>query len=105
MKLLPFGNLAPFEPRRFVPPDINLGEWPVIAPLFDTLESRLAACHSVADLEAWLRDCSELSAALDEEGARRYIAMTCHTDVPEAKRAYLEFVENIEPQLKPRKCF
>ena len=32
----------------------------------------------------------------------RYIAMTCHTDNAEAEKAYLHFVENIEPQLKPR---
>ena len=28
--------------------------------------------------------------------------MTCHTDNPDAEKAYLHFVENVEPQLKPR---
>ena len=28
--------------------------------------------------------------------------MTCHTDSPEAEKAYLQFVEQIEPELKPR---
>ena len=28
--------------------------------------------------------------------------MTCHTDNAEAEKAYLHFVEKIEPQLKPR---
>ena len=28
--------------------------------------------------------------------------MTCHTDSPEAEKAYLHFVEMIEPELKPR---
>ncbi len=42
------------------------------------------------------------TAALDEESSKRYIAMTCHTDDPDAERAYLHFVEKIEPQLKPR---
>ena len=28
--------------------------------------------------------------------------MTCHTDNAEAEKAYLHFVENVEPQLKPR---
>jgi oligoendopeptidase F len=32
----------------------------------------------------------------------RYIAMTCHTDNAEAEKAYLHFVEHVEPQLKPR---
>ena len=35
---------------------------------------------SAAELERWLLDWSELSAALDEESSRRYIAMTCHTN-------------------------
>jgi oligoendopeptidase F len=47
-------------------------------------------------------DWSELSAALDQEGSCRYIAMTCHTDNQQAKNDYLHFVEKIEPQLKPR---
>src|SRR5262249_23587853 len=37
-----------------------------------------------------------------EESSRRYIAMTCHTDNAEAEKAYLHFVEKIDPQLKPR---
>ena len=59
-------------------------------------------CQTAADLERWLLDWSELNAALDEESSRRYIAMTCHTDSADAEKAYLHFVENVEPQLKPR---
>ena len=102
MNLLPFGKLAPHRPRTFVPHDINLGDWPVIAPLFDQLETRAAAAQSVAELERWLMEWSELNAALDEEASRRYIAMTCHTDNVDAEQAYLHFVEHVEPQLKPR---
>ena len=102
MNLLPFGKLPPAKPRSFVPTEINLGDWPQIAPLFDQLETRIAQARSVADLEKWLLDWGELSAALDEEASRRNIAMTCHTDNTEAERAYLHFVERVEPQLKPR---
>ena len=102
MNLLPFGKLSPAKPRSFVPPDIDLGDWPQIAPLFDQLETRAAQAKSAAELEKWLLDWSELSAALDEEASRRNIAMTCHTDNLEAEKAYLYFVENVEPQLKPR---
>jgi oligoendopeptidase F len=100
MHLLPFGALPAHKSRRLVPADINLGDWNQIAPLFDQLEARMP--HSVPELEQWLLDWAELSAALDEEGARRYIAMTSHTDNAEAEQAYLHFVEHIEPQLKPR---
>jgi len=102
MNLLPFGNLPAYKSRRFVPGQINISELTQIAPLFDQLETRAAQCISVADLERWLLDWSELNAALDEEASRRYIAMTCHTDNSEAEQAYLDFVENIEPEIKPR---
>lgn len=49
-----------------------------------------------------MRDWSELTAALDEESNRRYIAMTCDTEDAEAERAYLHFAEQIEPQIKLR---
>jgi oligoendopeptidase F len=102
MNLLPFGKLPAHKARTFVPQTIDLGDWPQIAPLFDQLEKRAAQCQSAAGLERWLLDWSELTAALDEESSRRYIAMTCHTDNAEAEKAYLYFVENVEPQLKPR---
>lgn len=101
MSLLPFGELTPFSARRFVPTQINLGEWKAIEPLFQRLESDAAACSTLAAFEAWILAWGELSAALDEESSRRYIAMTCHTDDPGAEKAYLEFVESIEPELKP----
>jgi oligoendopeptidase F len=102
MNLLPFGKLAAHKPRTFVPQKIDLGDWPEIAPLFDQLEKNAASAKSAAELEKWLLDWSELNAALDEEASRRYIAMTCHTDNADAEKAYLHFVENVEPQLKPR---
>lgn len=102
MSLLPFGNLPVHTPRQLVPSQINLGEWNQIAPLFDQVEQRIATAKSVPDLERALIDWSELSAALDEESSKRYIAMTCHTDNPEAEKAYLHFVEKVEPEIKPR---
>jgi oligoendopeptidase F len=102
MSLLPFENLPARSPRHFVPQEIDLGDWPQVAPLFDALETRASECASIADLEKWLLDWSELSAVLDEESSKRYIAMTCHTDNPEAEKAYLHFVEQIDPQTKPR---
>src|SRR5262245_22428218 len=102
MNLLPFDSLSPHRPRRFVPQQIDFGDWTEVEPLFGQLEARISKCNSAAELEYWLVDWSELSAALDEDGNRRYIAMSCHTDNPDAEKAYLHFVENIEPQLKPR---
>jgi oligoendopeptidase F len=102
MSLLPFGSLPAYQPRHFVPAQLDLGDWTQLAPLFDQLESRCTAAQTVADLESWLLAWGELSAALDEEASRRYIAMSCHTDNTDAEKVYLQFVEDIEPQLKPR---
>lgn len=102
MNLLPFDSLPAHKARHFVPQQIDLGDWAQIAPLFDALQSRVAQCKSTGELEQWLIDWSELSATLDEESSKRYIAMTCHTDNAEAEKAYLHFVEKIDPELKPR---
>lgn len=102
MSLLPFENLPVHSPRKFVPPATDLGDWSQIEPLFNRLEESIRKISKSAELERWLLDWSELSAALDEEASKRYIAMTCHTDNAEAEKAYLHFVEKIEPALKPR---
>lgn len=102
MSRLPFGELTAHTPRQFVPAKLDLGDWSQIAPLFDQLERNAAQCAQTADLEAWLLHWGELSAALDEESSRRYIAMTCFTDDAELEKSYLHFIEAVEPQLKPR---
>lgn len=102
MNLLPFDTLPRYQLRRYLPEGIDLGDWDQIAPLFDYLEIRAPQIQTVSELEHWIVDAGELSAALDEEGSRRHIAMTCHTDNAEAEKAYLHFVEDIEPKLKPR---
>jgi oligoendopeptidase F len=102
MNLLPFDALPAHKPRRFVPEQIDLGDWAQLAPLFDKLQTRASECKSIAELESWVLDWGELSAALDEESSKRYIAMTCHTDNAQAEKAYLHFVEKIDPELKPR---
>jgi oligoendopeptidase F len=102
MDLLPFDALPAHKPRRIVPQEIDLGDWGQISPLFDQLEARAQACANPAELERWLLDWGELSAAIGEESSKRYIAMTCHTDSSDAEKAYLHFVENVDPQLKPR---
>ena len=52
-----------------------------------------------AALEAWLLEMSDLDAYVSETAANLYIAMTCDTEDAEIKQAYLDFVEQIEPEL------
>jgi oligoendopeptidase F len=102
MSLLPFGELSAYRPRRFLPDRVDWGDAAALTRLFDRLEERVAAAASGPELERWLVDWGEASAALNEEASRRFIAMTCHTDSAVAEKAYLQFVEEVEPLLKPR---
>ncbi len=102
MNLLPFAELPVYQPRSFVPEKMDLGDWSRIAPLFDKLEAGAPQCRTSAAFERWLLEGSELTAALDEESSRRYIAMTCHTENGAAEAAFLHFIGQIEPRLKPR---
>ena len=102
MSLLPFGDLVPHTPRRFLPASLDLGSWAALGPWVDRLEVRGREATTLAEFESWLVDAGEVMAAIDEERARRYIAMTCHTSDSEVEKAYLAFVEGVDPQLKPK---
>ena len=47
MNLLPFGSLPALKPRQFVPPQLDLGDWTQLAPLFEQLEARGAAADAM----------------------------------------------------------
>jgi oligoendopeptidase F len=91
-----------FAPRQFLPETIDLTDTAQLAPIFDRLDQGLAEVGSVADLEDWLRDHSEVSAALAESSSVAYIEMTCQTDNEAKEKAYLHIVEMVDPWLKPR---
>ena len=86
-------------PRKFVSRTADMGEWADVEPVFTKLLARHPA--SPPGLERWLLDRDELSAALSEEEARRYIAMTTQTDDPVREAGYQHFVEQIAPKSKP----
>jgi oligoendopeptidase F len=85
--------------RNFVPATINAGEWSQLEPLYRALLDRDVS--SVDDLQRWLDDLSELVCVVDEEGVRRNIDRSCHTDDAAIQQRFLDFVENIEPKAKP----
>lgn len=91
-----------FAPRQFLPETIDLTDTTQLAPIFEKLETNLGKVSSVAELEAWLRDHSEVNAALAESSSVTYIRMTCQTDDPEREKAYMHIVEVVDPWLKPR---
>jgi oligoendopeptidase F len=94
-------NLTAAQSRTFIPKNANLGEWKNVEPLFKQLIDSAERIKSAKQLEAWVGYASELGAALDQEGATRYINMTCQTDDPANEKAYLDYVEEIDPKSKP----
>ena len=50
-------------------------------------------------LENWLLELGRFDAYVGEAGAMLYVNMTCDTENEEIKQAYLDFVENVEPEL------
>jgi len=85
-------------PRRFLPADADMGRWEEIEAIGKRLAER--RIDSPQALERWLEDRGELTSAIWEERTKRYIAMTSQTDDPERERAYLSFVQEIEPKVK-----
>ena len=82
----------------FVPADLDATRWENLQPLYQALVQRELKCPNC--LEQLVLDRSELDAAAREAHANLYIEMTRHTDDEHARKAYLDFVENVVPQLK-----
>jgi oligoendopeptidase F len=86
-------------PRQFVPADLEPSDLPRTTALYRDLMDR--KLDTSEQLSRWLADFSELASVVDEFGSRRYIDKSCHTDDEAIKKRFLQFVEEVEPQLKP----
>ena len=82
-----------------IPTDLDATRVANIEPIFRELQEREIA--SADDLERWILDRSELTAACSEALANLYISMTCDTDDEQAAGAYRDFIEQVEPRIKP----
>jgi oligoendopeptidase F len=86
-------------PRQFLPEDFKLTTWDGLQPYYETLQQR--PINSVADLEKWLEDISELEAVISEDACWRQIRMTCDTNSKELEEAFTYFCMEIQPKLQP----
>lgn len=86
-------------PRKFLPEDFTITEWPTLEPYFQELLDR--PINSKGDLEKWLQDTSELEAVIGEDAAWRQIRMTCDTENKELEQAFEFFVMQIQPKMQP----
>lgn len=84
--------------RTYIPQNLEI-KWENLAPIFEELQNR--NIYSKADLEQWLRDKSELEAALEEDFAWRYIKMSCDTANEQLVKEFQYFATDIEPKIAP----
>jgi oligoendopeptidase F len=84
--------------RTYIPADLDM-KWEALEPLFKELCDR--PINSAEELEHWLKDRSELEAAIEEDFAWRYIRMTCDTANEELLEKFQYFATEIEPKIAP----
>ena len=93
LKTLPQANQ-----RRFVPVEVDLGDWSQAQKYFAELQER--SIESTDGLHSWLEGYSELFGAVSEVASLRYIRMTGQTDNEAFRQDYLSFIEEVVPKVK-----
>lgn len=88
----------PKKIRSYIPQELEI-KWDNLSPILDELVNR--PIDSVTSLEQWLKDKSELEAALEEDFAWRYIKMSCDTANEELVSSFQYFATEIEPKISP----
>lgn len=86
-------------PRHFLPKDFTVTTWDALEPFFKNLLER--PIESNTDLEQWLKDTSEMEAAISEDACWRQIKMTCDTENKSLEEAFNFFVMEIQPKIQP----
>jgi len=86
------------KPRTYIPQDLTIA-WESLAPIFEELQNR--SIESLESLSQWLKDRSELEAALEEDFAWRYIKMSCDTANEELVKSFQYFATEISPKISP----
>ncbi|HRG80996.1 MAG TPA: M3 family oligoendopeptidase [Chitinophagaceae bacterium] len=86
-------------PRHFLPADFTISTWESLEPYFKNLEER--EINSLAELEQWLKEASELEAAISEDVCWRQIRMTCDTENKTLEEAFTFFMMEIQPKIQP----
>jgi len=91
---------TPVKPvRHFLSQQLVIDSWEKAEKFYTELLAR--EIRSLADLEKWLKDRSELEAVVEEEGAWRYIRMSINTKDEKAVADYNYFVSEVEPKIAP----
>ncbi|MDG1525343.1 MAG: M3 family oligoendopeptidase [Candidatus Thalassarchaeaceae archaeon] len=76
---------------------LDATKWSDIEPYYQEFLDR--EIDSAKALEMWLLELGRFDAYVGETGSMLYVNMTCDTEDEIIKEAYLDFVENVEPEL------
>ena len=87
------------QPHHFLPENFKITDWETLEPYFKDLLSR--PIETKEQLEQWLKDQSELEAAVSEDACWRQIRMTCDTENKALEEAFNYFCLQIQPQIQP----
>ncbi len=90
-------TIEPSQGRKFLPAKFDTDSWEEISKYFDNLLQR--DLKTVDDLHHWLRDRSEMEAALQEDLGWRYIRMSCDTANEAYSKSFNYFVGEIQPKI------
>ena len=85
--------------RKFLPENLKVTDWETIEPYFKNLLQR--EIRSKEEMEKWLKDMSELEAAVSEDACWRQIRMTCDTTNKELEDSFNYFCMEIQPKIQP----
>ena len=77
--------------------DLGARQWKNIQHFTNDRLNRELDCSG--GLEGLIKDCSTLAEHVSEAGTLLSIAITCDTEDPGKRQAYLDFIENVQPKL------
>ncbi|MEZ4518433.1 MAG: M3 family oligoendopeptidase [Chloroflexota bacterium] len=83
------------SPIPYLPFAANPSEWESFRPHYDRLLEQPLTPDTI---DAWLQEWSELSKVITEVGSVTYIETTLDTTDTDKEKAFLAFIENVEPQ-------
>ena len=76
---------------------LDARQWDELQPIYQEFLDREIV--SAEALESWLLELGRFDAYVGETGSMLYVDMTCDTENEEVKQAYLDFVEQVQPEL------
>ncbi len=84
--------------RSFVSDDLEINEWKDVETYYQNLLDRTIS--SLDELLKWLKDRSELDSVVSEDYRWRYIKQSVDTENETYKNSFLDFTQQISPQLQ-----